>query len=240
MLEDIKHLYGRKLGATDGDIGHIKDFYFDDKTWKLRYIVADTGSWLSGRQVLLSPDAFGAHAFGKLEMNTDVLRVNLTRKQIEDSPSIDSHRPVSRQYEEDYYRYYGWPAYWSAGGVGGIGGVSGFPGIAVPIMPAIHPVPEKYPRADLHLRSARATAGYQVDAIDGKMGSLSSFMVDGKTWTIHDLAIETGHWYAGKTILIPTRNVLRIGYEDSTVFIDFKAEDLRRTEKYEIAHHGTG
>src|SRR5579862_6064857 len=103
MIQSIKQLYGAKLGAVDGEIGHVKDFYFDDQNWTIRYLVADTGSWLSGRQVLISP-----HALGRLDQGEKILRVNLTRKQIEDSPSIASHKPVSRQYEEEYYQYYGW------------------------------------------------------------------------------------------------------------------------------------
>src|SRR5471030_1010338 len=107
MLQNIKELYGHKLAASDGEIGHVKDFYFDDKTWVIRYLVADTGTWLTGRQVLLSP-----YAFGSFDQNEKMLRVNLTKRQIENSPTIDAHRPVSRQYEENYYRYYGWPTYW--------------------------------------------------------------------------------------------------------------------------------
>lgn len=104
MLQSIKQLSGKKLGASDGDIGHVKDFYFDDQTWAVRYVIADTGNWLPGRQVLISP-----YAFGGLHQAEKVLRVNLTRKQIENSPAIESHKPVSRQYEEEYHRYYGWP-----------------------------------------------------------------------------------------------------------------------------------
>jgi hypothetical protein len=102
MLQNIQQLYGNKLGASDGEIGHVKDFYFDDLNWVVRYVVVDTGDWLPGRQVLISP-----HAFGGLRQADKVLRLNLSRKQIEDSPSIASHQPVSRQYEEVYYRYYG-------------------------------------------------------------------------------------------------------------------------------------
>src|SRR5450759_639501 len=102
MLQSIKQLYGDKLGASDGEIGHVKDFYFDDQNWAIRYLVVDTGNWLMSRQVLLSP-----HSLGHLEQAGKVLRVNLTRKQIEGSPSIDLHKPVSRQYEEEYYQYYG-------------------------------------------------------------------------------------------------------------------------------------
>jgi PRC-barrel domain len=58
MLKNIKDIYGTKLTATDGEIGHVKDFYFDDKSWAVRYLVVDTGSWLPGRLVLLAPQAF--------------------------------------------------------------------------------------------------------------------------------------------------------------------------------------
>lgn len=116
----MKQLYGNKLGATDGEIGHVKDFYFDDQNWAVRYLVADTGSWLTGRQVLISP-----HSLGLLDHQVKLLHVKLTRSQIENSPSIETHKPVSRQYEEEYYRYYDWPFYWQGDGIWG--GVSGFP-----------------------------------------------------------------------------------------------------------------
>ena len=106
-LQGTKELYGDKLAALDGDIGRVKDFYFDDENWVIRYLVADTGSWLTGRLVLLSP-----HAFGKLDQHEKTLHVKLRRQQIQDSPSIDLHKPVSRQYETEYYGYYGWPTYW--------------------------------------------------------------------------------------------------------------------------------
>ena len=114
MLLNTKTIVGHKLAATDGDIGKVKDFYFDDKSWALRYVVADTGTWLTGRQVLLSP-----YSFGLFDQSKKVLQISLTRQQIENSPSIDAHRPVSRQYEENYYNYFGWPLYWKGGNAWG-------------------------------------------------------------------------------------------------------------------------
>ena len=104
MLLNIKQLYGDKLDALDGDIGHVKDFYFDDESWVIRYLVVDTGSWLTGRLVLLTP-----HAFGKVDQSEKTFHIKLHKKKIEDSPSIESHKPVSRQFEIEYYGYYGWP-----------------------------------------------------------------------------------------------------------------------------------
>lgn len=214
MLRSIKQLYGDKLGASDGDIGHVKDFYFDDQNWAIRYLVADTGTWLPGRQVLISP-----YSLGRLDQAEKILRVNLTRKQIEDSPSIDLHKPVSRQYEAEYYRYYGWPYYWEGSGLWGL---SGFPILELPTKPlpseksiAIGPQLE---RADAHLRSAQAVNGYHFRTGDGIIGYVCDFMMDAGSWAIGQLVIKTGHRFSGQELLIPTKDVDRISYDESTVF----------------------
>lgn len=100
MLRSIRQLYGKTLGTSDGDVGHVKDFYFDDQQWVVRYVIAETGTWLLRRLVLISPDAFG-----NFSPEANSLLVNLTRQQIENSPVIESQKPVSRQHEEEYYGY---------------------------------------------------------------------------------------------------------------------------------------
>jgi uncharacterized protein YrrD len=236
MLQNIKQLYGRKLGAKDGDIGHVKDAYFDDKTWAIRYLVAETGSWLSGRQVLLSPHAFAAHPFGGSEGDSSVLPVNLTRKQIEDSPRIDSHRPVSRQFEQDYHLYYGWPGYWADSVVwGGVGVVpAGVPALKEGSLHHGH-----NQRDDLHLRSTKAVAGYKIQTTNEEIGAVSSFMVDSK-WSIQELLVETGHWYAGKTIRIRRENISRISHDDASVFVNLTIDAIKDTANEQVAHSGAG
>jgi uncharacterized membrane protein len=237
MFQNLKKLYGRKLGAVDGDIGHVKDFYFHDKTWRIRYVVADTGSWLPGRLVLLAPDAFGTHAFGKADADTGVLRLNLTQKQIENSPSIGSHQLVSRHYEEEYYRYYGWPSYWDAGGISGL---ASFPLVIPPATPenVAQPVPNQ--RDDIHLRSTRAVTGYQIHATDGTIGSVVNFMIHERTWAIRELVVEIGHWYAAKEVLVLPENINRISYEESEVFVNLTKENIHLTARNDVAQAGAG
>lgn len=230
MLQNLKALYGCKLAATDGDIGHVKDFYFCDKTWAVRYLVADTGSWLTGRQVLLSP-----HAFGRFDQAGRTLHVNLTRQQIEHSPSIESHKPVSRQYEIEYYRYYGWPAYWEGGALWGFGG---YPVVLPPSKDELEAHLQRHHRDDKHLRSAKAVTGYYIQAADGAIGSVSGFMADDKSWAIRDLAVETGHWYAGKEILIAHSKIERISYEESKVFVNVTMADIQRTAENDLVKAG--
>ncbi len=229
MLHNLKQIRGHKLAAVDGSIGHVKDFYFDDKTWAIRYLVADTGSWLAGRQVLLAPYAFGA-----LNQDGKVLNIKLTRKQIENSPSIDEHRPVSRQYEQNYYNYYGWPTYWEGGNVWGL---SDYPEYLTS-----HPhdfQSYEYPKwDDIHLRSTNAVTGYAIEATDGTLGSVSGFLVDQKRWVIRELSVETGHWYSGKEILITPSKIERISYEDSKVYVNLTKADLERTEEKHLATAG--
>ena len=229
MLQSIKQLYGNKLAALDGDIGHVKDFYLDDENWVVRYLVADTGSWLTGRLVLLTP-----HAFGKLDQDEKTLHIKLHKKKIQDSPSIESHKPVSRQYETDYYSYYGWPTYWDGSAMWGIGG---YPAVLPPSKKEMEIQKKYHHRDDKHLRSMQAVTGYHIQSVDGEIGHVNSFLVDDKSWAIHELVIETGHWYSGKEILIPTSKVKRISYEESKVFASLTKADIQQTAENEISQH---
>lgn len=231
MLQSIKQLYGNKLGASDGEIGHVKDLYFDDRSWAVRYVVADTGSWLPGRQVLLSPHAFGS----MIHQNGKVLQVKLSRKQIENSPSIEAHKPVSRQYEEEYHRYYGWPFYWQGDS---LWGMSGFPVLELSTLPYPNNLPASglYPdRADSHLRSAQAVSGYSIKAIDGTIGHVCDFLMDNHSWAIEQLVAKIGHRFSGKEIEIPTRKVNQISYEESSVFVDMSVEGVEQSPSHSLS-----
>ena len=158
MLDKGKTLEGYKLDALDGEIGKVKEFYFDDRDWTIRYLVVETGSWLIGRQVLISP--YALVSVNKGEQN---IAVNLTKKQIEDSPSLESDKPVSHQFEEAYYGHYGWPMYW------------GGPYAWGPY-PFIERDSEKWKentqdekKGDAHLRSTYAVSGHHFQALDGEI-----------------------------------------------------------------------
>jgi sporulation protein YlmC with PRC-barrel domain len=235
MLQSIKQLYGTKLGAADGDIGHVRDFYFDDQNWAVRYVVADTGNWLPGRQVLLSP-----HAFSSSHPAEKDLLVNLTRKQIENSPAVDTHKPVSRQYEEEYHRHYGWPYYWEGDGLWG--GMRGFPILELP--PKFSPAEpaaadRQHKGAEADLRSTQAVSGYQLQAADGIVGHVCDFMMDDKSWAINQLVVKTGHRFTGKEIQIPMSQVERISYQDSTVFVKLNKEAVEKSPEHRLVPNDT-
>ena len=106
-LSTAKSLKGYKLECLDGEIGKAREFYFDDRYWAVRYLVADTGDWLTDKQVLISP-----YALVGVIADKGQIVVNLTKKQLEDSPSLETDKPVSRQYEDAYHGHHGWPTYW--------------------------------------------------------------------------------------------------------------------------------
>lgn len=211
MLRSLKRIYGEKLAATDGEIGAIKDFYFDDLNWLIRYLVVDTGNWLAGRKVLISP-----HSLASRPASGKVMRVGLTRKRIERSPSIGSQNPVLRDYEQQYYKYYGWRPYWTADATNIVG-------------------PQ---RQTAHLRSTRAVNGYLVRVGDETIGHVCDFMVETKDWAIGQLVVKTGHRLSGSDTLMSTKQVDRINHDDSTVSARAALQTPVRTSAISLIHAG--
>jgi len=221
MPRSVKELMGHKLGALDGHVGHIKDFYFDDMLWVVRYLVADTGSWLTGRLVLISPLALGG--FDEAEK---ALRVNLRRRQIENSPSTAEHKPISRRYEEEYYQYYNWPFYWQGGSLWGL---SDFPTLPpLPVGTPSEAAKAQAPPEDAHLNSAKSILGYKAQAVDKEAGSVADILVDDRNWLITGLVIDTGHWLAGRKTIVAPSDVARISWTDSAVFLKSTSQALEQ------------
>ena len=216
MFQSLKELYEKKLGASDGDIGHVKDFYFNDQQWAIRYVVADTGSWLSGRLVLIP-----THAFGNLRQESDCLFVNLTRQQIEDSPAIESHKPVSLQYQ----------AYWDGVEAWGAGGFPEAP-------PPPHLTPSEKGSDDLHLQSTQALRGYPIQTGEGAIGHVTDFIIDDSRWAICHVVVQTGHWYSRKEIVISPEHIDRISYEESKVFVNVTKEAILEAPQYHVSPFG--
>jgi len=227
MLHSMKRLYGYRIGALDGAVGHVQDFYFDDNAWTVRYAVADTGSWIRGRLVLLSP-----RAFENLDRNKRILQVNLTREQIENSPPIETHKPVSRRYEEQYHQYYGWPYYWQDS----VWGMGGFP-----ILTELHEpfVGERQGRAekqrdiDAHLRSAQVVCRFRIQARGETIGHVSDFVVNDETWSIRSLVMHTGAWLSGRKVVIAPAEIDRISWNESTIFVKSSTEELMQAPLYD-------
>ncbi len=223
MLIKAKTLKGYKLDANDGEIGRAKEFYFDDLHWTVRYLVADTGNWLTGLQVLISP-----YAMGSANIQKENIKVNLSKKQIENSPSLFTDKPVSRQFENDYYGYYGWPTYWSGSFMWG-----NYPEI-MRDSKDWKPANQQKDEGDSHLRSTNAVSGYHIQAIDGEIGHVDDFIIDGQTWAIRYLIIDTTNWFGGKKVLISPKWIDHISWNDSKVFVNLSSEEIKQAPEYSV------
>ena len=221
MLNKAKTLKGYKLNSLDGDIGKVKEFYFDDLHWTVRYLMADTGNWLSGLQVLISP-----YALTGVNKKKQHIAVDLTKKQIEESPSLNSDRPVSRQFENFYYGYYGYPSYWTGEYMWGFN-------------PYIVRDSEKWAAItqgervqDSHLRSTHDVSNHNIMAIDGEIGHVEDFIIDNETWAIRYLIIDTRNFWPGKKVLISPQWIERISWEESKVFVNLTCEAIKQSPEF--------
>jgi uncharacterized protein YrrD len=221
MLYKAKTLKGYKLDSLEGEIGKVEEFYFDDKHWAIRYLVADTGNWLTGRQVLISPYSLT----GVIE-DGQCITVNLTKKQIEDSPSLESDKPVSKQFEQSYYMYYGWPLYWEGPNMWG-----NYPNI-VRDGEKLKKTAKGEKAWNPYLRSTHEVSGYNIQAVDGEIGHVEDFIIDDETWAIRYLIIDTKNWWPGNKVLISPRWIERVSWDEFKVFVNLTREEIMKSPKF--------
>jgi hypothetical protein len=173
MILSVLDLHGYGIYAIDGDIGNVDEFYFDDDTWTIRCLVTQTGDWFSDRRVLVSP-----LSVRWVDWQNRRLAVSLYRYEVRNSPDIDVAKPISRQHEIEFNRYYGWTNYWTGPGLWGGGIIPGdlwarlkpeSPGLETKENPA--GVAEEKDTRDTHLRSTKEVIGYHIHATDGETSS---------------------------------------------------------------------
>jgi len=197
MLHDLKALTGSSVIATDGEIGIVRNFLFDDISWTIHYVVVDVGNWLKRRDVVLPIAAIDPPDWAQ-----KAFHIHLTKEQVSNSPDVDTEKPVSRQQEIAMREYFGSMAYWVNSQLGGL---------------SLIPTGMKYPshtKEDPNLRSAWGLVNYEVCATDGEMGRLEGFILDEASWHLGYLDVKTGDWLHSRSVLIPTRWVKSISWAD--------------------------
>lgn len=228
VLRNAHALVGCEVRARDGIIGEVKDLYFDDGQWRLRYFVVETGTWLKKRRVLISPEVVQAP-----EWNAGILPVDLTQDQVRESPSLETGYPVSRQYEESLRRYYGWPFYWGAGFAG--------PGLILPASSVVRTSLStvettssvRSPPADPHLRSANDVRGHRIHATDGEIGHAVDFLIDDRTWDIRYLVVDTQNWLPGKKVVVSPWWITEVKWLESEIIIDLAKNTIKSSPHYD-------
>lgn len=225
MLRSVKEMMGYKLATTDGPIGKVKDFLFDDTHWTVRWMVADTGNWLPGKKVLVSPIALG-----EPDWNTRLFPVRMTREEVEQAPHLDADAPVSRKYEKQWFDQYGWPYYWGGAGVWGPAAAPGDLFSRKEKEEALGGSPEASGEV---LRSTDEVLGYHIHAKDGDVGHVEEVVLDDTVWTIRYMVVDTRNWLPGRKVLIAPSWIDSIQWADRKVTVDVTREAVKDSPAYD-------
>ncbi len=224
MFRSINGLKGFVIATIDGEIGQCKDFLFDDRHWAIRYMVADTGKWLPGRKVLVSPIALR-----KPDWEARRFPVQLTRQEIEDSPPLDKDAPVSRQYESSWFDYYGWPYYWFGGGMWG---ATPYP-TALFLKRLRKAVEKGLEPEESHLRSVNEVTGYQILSKDGKVGHAEDFLVEEEAWVLRYIVINIHNGLPHRKVLVAPTWVTWVDWVSMQIRIELTTEAFRNMLEYD-------
>ncbi|MCM8527953.1 MAG: PRC-barrel domain-containing protein [Lentisphaeraceae bacterium] len=224
MLRSLKEILGYRLKALDGEVGKCKDFIFDSRKWVIRYMLADTGKWLPGRQVLISPVALGQPQWSERSFP-----VGLKINKIESAPGLDHDAPVSRQYEIEFHNYYGWPYYWK--------GLHLWGNRTTPWPFYEEGVPDDMSfdsgGYSSELRSVNEVLNYRVMATDERYGEIHDIIVNDEDWSISYLVVDNGSWLFGKKILVAPGFVSKIDYFESHVCLNASSDHLKEFPEYD-------
>jgi sporulation protein YlmC with PRC-barrel domain len=245
MVWNASTIRGYAVVASDGKIGTVNDLLFDDTTWLVRWLVVETGSWLSSRKVLLP-----SSALGYLDAQKQECLIRLTMQQVKDSPDVDTDRPVSRQMETGTYAYYGYNPFWNSGygqvgdvgflgGYGYMGGMGG--AMLLPPGPDASGSPQGDDKIgdaarssdDVHLRSVAAVCGYHIQASDGEIGHVETFLVALADWSIRYLVVDTTNWWPGRKVLISPLSIRKIEWLDRLVELDVDRRTVKESPAYD-------
>jgi len=211
MLRQIRELGTYRLHAMDGDIGHLEQFYFDDRDWKITYFVVDIGTWLHGKKVLMSPSAIIG-----VDAPTKTINAAFTKQQVQESDDVGTHKPEGLEQPHDYSLYLGLPYYLELNALNDS---------------------EAY---DDHLRSSRVVSRYHVMAVDGEIGQIEDGIVEDQTWTIQYLVSTVGHWWSAKKVLLPTEWILWVSAAESNAYVSLTRNNIATAPAFDPDRPLTG
>ncbi|RPJ54348.1 MAG: PRC-barrel domain containing protein [Acidobacteria bacterium] len=242
MIRFLSQIKGSTIHAVDGDIGKVVDCYFDEQRWAVRYLVVETGSWLSGRQVLISPASVD-----RVDWNDGRVNLNIDRMRVKNSPSADLAQPVSREWESSYSEYYGYPHYWEGTDIWGSAATPGTyasrsgsaarttggePYSASEVRGMGTGTSSERGLADSQLRSAKEVAGYHIRATDGEIGHIDDFLMDRDSWVIDSILIDTSNMPGGKPVLLRRERIDRIDWNNQEIRVRATTQEIKNIPEY--------
>jgi hypothetical protein len=218
-----------KLLAKDGEIGKVKDFFFSDIFWTIRYLVADTGKWLQERLVLISPAALG-----KPDWILKSFPVNMSKEKIVQSPPVEKDKPVSKQREAELMTYYTWPMFTY--------GVETTQFAEMQLMAERLKLAEdkmskqesgEDKQDDPHLRSIEEVNGYSIRAQDGSIGHVEDFIFEDTSWIIRYMVVDTRNFLPGRKVLVSPEWINNVDWLNKEVSVDMIRDSVKDSPEYD-------
>jgi hypothetical protein len=219
MLRTLKYIYGFKIQTQNGDIGRLSDLFFDQRIWTVRYLVVDTSTWLKDRLVLISPNSIS-----KADWEAETIHLDLTTRQVENSPSITDDLPVSRQAELSLMKYYGWPDYWQPMGV------------SIPESAILFSKKFALKKWDAkskansennpYLRSSREVIGYRIFTTRGSSGRVCDYVIEDENWIIRYFVIKKNIW--GRKMLMAPSWIEKVNWAKERLEISIAPHLIKR------------
>jgi hypothetical protein len=222
MIRKVSEFYNKPIYAVDGEVGKLYDFYFDDRSWQIRYLVVELGSWFKSKQVLISPVAFAT--FDGLH-----LKVQLTKEEICRCPDSDTDKPVKLQQKEQAETLYNM--------VQSFSGLSGGFGTAqFPVLPSVGDLKTDN-RWNQHLRSSREIARYQICTEDVVQRKIEDVLFDDRFWIIRSMLIKPDGRTDHEARLLDTYVVDHIELVGEVVQLGCRNGHLMRCPKFDPSRH---
>lgn len=233
MLRSTNEITGRLTGyqvrATDGKVGHCSDLLFDDEHWAVRWVVVDTGGWLPGRKVLVSPICLS-----EPDWSNKVLPARFDKDRLARAPRLEEQAPVSRRYERALAEHFSVLPYWAGAGTWG---AAAYPGLlwrpdreATQVLAG-----DVIEKETGNLRSAREVRGYRIHAEDDEVGHVEDFILDDEDWTLRYVVVDTRNWWPSKKVLVSPDWIADIAWPDQRVLVDLTKAQIENAPEYDPA-----
>lgn len=220
MLHGVRELYGFSIAGAGGEIGRVRDVYFHDRQWPLRYLVVDTDRWPGGRQILISPRSVIGIDHDRKRLHTTLTETQLTAHPggvgevtSDRSNGWSRYRPGERA--DDL------PSAASAGNPG-----------ALTALLVDKICDEQSTPGEPHLRSTRSVSHHYIHALDGDVGHVTDLLYEETSWRIRFVGAATGSWWPGRKVLLPVCCLSWLSWDAHTLNVRACRERIQLAPTY--------
>ncbi len=212
-MQGLKHLFGYHVRATDEEIGKVEDFFVDDRSWTVRYMLMRTGGIFSGASAVIP-----AACLGQPNTASRSMPVKFSKAELEGLAEADV-KPVGDEMRALCKALYGKSDDRRDRGFIRVGCTT------------------NQDAAASSLRSVRELASYQIETRDGPCGLCTDLLADLHEWKVPYLVVNTKEFRPHGHVLAPTTWVQEISWRDMEIEVATSREKLQHAQRFDAASH---